>query len=124
VTYPFEVGVDAKLGVTRSLALDVTVNTDFAQVEVDDQQVDLSRVGLFFPEKRPFFLENSGLFSVGLAMLPGRTSARTLLFHSRQIGVAGGRQVPIEWGSRLSGRVGGTDVGLVHMRTAGLDGVQ
>jgi hypothetical protein len=73
VDYPFEVGVDAKLGITPSLVVDLTVNTDFAQVEVDDQQVDLSRVSLFFPEKRPFFLENAGLFSPGLPSLPGRT---------------------------------------------------
>ncbi|TVR50600.1 MAG: hypothetical protein EA421_16935, partial [Gemmatimonadales bacterium] len=65
VEYPWEVGGDAKFGITQSLSLDFTVNTDFAQVEVDDQQVDLTRFSLFFPEKRPFFLENSGLFQVG-----------------------------------------------------------
>jgi len=124
VTYPFEVGVDAKLGITRSLALDLTVNTDFAQVEVDDQQVDLTRFSLFFPEKRPFFLENGGLFSVGVDVYPGRTAARALAFHSRRIGVASGQPVPIEWGSRVSGRVEGTDVGFLHMRTDGLTGVQ
>jgi hypothetical protein len=124
VDYPFEVGVDAKLGITPSLLMDLTLNTDFAQVEVDDQQVDLSRYSLFFPEKRPFFLENAGLFSIGLDQLPGRTGGRTLLFHSRRIGVADGQQVPIEWGSRLSGRVGGMDVGLFHMNTGGLETVQ
>ena len=120
VTYPRETGIDAKIGITQALVLDLTVNTDFAQVEVDDQQVDLTRFSLFFPEKRPFFLENADLFSVGLARYPGRTSSRTELFHSRQIGVASGQQVPIEWGSRLSGRAAGVDVGLLHMRTDGL----
>jgi hypothetical protein len=118
VEYPMEIGGDAKFGITQSLSLDFTVNTDFAQVEVDDQQVDLTRFSLFFPEKRPFFLENSGLFSVG-------SSGSAQMFHSRRIGVApGGRQVPIRWGTRLSGRVGRTDVGLVQMHTGGMEGVQ
>jgi len=120
MTFPRETGVDAKIGITPALVLDLTVNTDFAQVEVDDQQVDLTRFSLFFPEKRPFFLENADLFSVGLQRYPGRTSSRTALFHSRRIGVASGDQVPIEWGSRLSGRAAGVDVGLLHMRTGGL----
>ena len=124
VTYPLEAGADAKIGITQGLALDLTVNTDFAQVEVDDQQVDLTRFNLFFPEKRPFFLENADLFSVGLDFLPGRTNGRTSLFHSRRIGVAAGDQVPIQWGSRLSGRAAGMDVGLLHMRTDGLTGLQ
>ncbi len=124
VTYPLETGIDAKIGITQGLALDLTVNTDFAQVEVDDQQVNLTRFSLFFPEKRPFFLENADLFSVGLPFLPGRTSGRTQLFHSRRIGVASGEQVPIKWGSRLSGRAAGVDVGLLHMRTDGLTEIQ
>ncbi|HUE96468.1 MAG TPA: DUF5916 domain-containing protein [Longimicrobiaceae bacterium] len=124
ITYPVELGADAKIGVTQSLSLDLTVNTDFAQVEADDQQLDLSRYSLFFPEKRLFFLENGGLFSTGLDFLPGRTSGRTLMFHSRRIGVAAGQQVPIEYGGRLSGRAAGTNIGLLHMRTGGLDNVQ
>jgi hypothetical protein len=125
VEYPREVGADAKIGVTQGLALDLTVNTDFAQVEADDQQLDLTRFSLFFPEKRPFFLENADLFSVGLDFLPGRTSGRTALFHSRRIGVQSGDQVPIDWGSRLSGRAPlGMDVGMLYMRTAGLTGLQ
>ncbi len=120
----FEVGADAKFGITQSLSLDLTVNTDFAQVDVDDQQVDLTRFSLFFPEKRTFFLENAGLFTVGLTSLPGRTSGSTQIFHSRRIGVAGGQQVPITWGGRLSGRAAGLDVGLLHMRTGGQDGLQ
>ena len=124
VTYPHEAGGEVKIGITQGLVLDLTVNTDFAQVEVDDQQVDLTRFSLFFPEKRPFFLENADLFSVGLGFLPGRTAGRTALFHSRRIGVASGQQVPIEWGSRASGRAAGVDVGLLHMRTGGLTDVQ
>ena len=124
VTYPMEAGGDAKIGITQGVALDLTVNTDFAQVEVDDQQVDLTRFSLFFPEKRPFFLENADLFTAGLSFLPGRTSGRTALFHSRRIGVASGEQVPISWGSRISGRAAGVDMGFLHMRTDGLSGLQ
>ncbi len=115
VDYPFELGADAKIGITPALSLDLTVNTDFAQVEVDDEQVDLTRFSLFFPEKRPFFLENAGRFAVG-----NNQSAQ--MFFSRRIGIdESGAKVPIEWGSRLSGRVGGLDVGLIHMQTGGLD---
>ncbi len=113
VDYPFEVGADAKIGITPALSLDLTVNTDFAQVEVDNEQADLTRFSLFFPEKRPFFLENAGRFAVG-----NNQSAQ--MFFSRRIGIGeGGVPVPIEWGSRLSGRAGGLDVGLIHMRTGG-----
>ena len=114
--YPFEMGADAKIGITPALSLDLTVNTDFAQVEVDNEQVDLTRFSLFFPEKRPFFLENAGRFAVG-----NNQSAQ--MFFSRRIGIGeGGVPVPIEWGSRLSGRVAGLDVGLIHMRTEGVAG--
>ena len=115
VDYPFEVGADAKIGITPALSLDLTVNTDFAQVEVDNEQVDLTRFSLFFPEKRPFFLENAGRFAVG-----NNQSAQ--MFFSRRIGIGeGGAPVPIEWGSRLSGRVAGLDVGLIHMRTEAVE---
>ena len=79
-----QVGVDAKFGVTPALNLDVTVNTDFAQVEVDDQRINLTRFNLFFPEKRPFFLENAGTFSMGTGDFAGRTLE---LFFSRRIGI-------------------------------------
>jgi hypothetical protein len=115
--YPFEAGADAKIGITPGLTLDLTVNTDFAQVEVDNEQVDLTRFSLFFPEKRPFFLENAGRFAVG-----NNQSAQ--MFFSRRIGIGeGGTPVPIDWGSRLSGRVGGLDVGLIHMRTGEVAGL-
>lgn len=104
-------GLDMKYSLTPSLTLDATYNTDFAQVEVDDQQVNLDRFNLFFPEKRPFFLENAGLFTVGN---PGEVD----LFFSRRIGLgAGGSSVPILAGGRISGRAGKTDVGLLNMQT-------
>jgi hypothetical protein len=111
----FEVGLDVKYGVTPSLTLDATYNTDFAQVEADEQQINLDRFNLFFPEKRPFFLENSGLFSVGDAEL-------VQLFFSRRIGIGpGGQPIPIDGGLRLSGKAGRTNVGLLAMRTGGVE---
>ena len=108
-----DVGADLKYSLTPSLTLDLTYNTDFAQVEVDDQQVNLDRFNLFFPEKRPFFLENAGLFSVGQ---PGQLE----LFFSRRIGIgASGEQVPILGGGRLSGKLGrNTNIGVLNMQTA------
>ena len=104
-------GGDIKYSLTPGLTLDLTYNTDFAQVEVDDQQVNLDRFNLFFPEKRPFFLENAGQFSVGS---PGEVD----LFFSRRIGIGdGGSLVPIIGGSRVSGKVGQTNVGLLSMFT-------
>ena len=94
-----ELGGDLKWSVTPSLALDATVNTDFAQVEVDEQQINLDRFNLFYPEKRPFFLENAGLFTMGS---PGEVD----LFFSRRIGIGpDGEVVPIAGGARLSGKL-------------------
>ncbi len=114
----FEFGVDAKYSVTPSLTLDLTINTDFAQVEADDQQVNLDRFSLFFPEKRPFFLENAGQFSVG-------NPRETELFFSRRIGIgAGGVRTPIDGGARLSGKIGDTtNVGLLFMQSEAVAGV-
>lgn len=104
-------GIDLKYSVTPGLTLDATYNTDFAQVEVDEQQINLDRFNLFFPEKRPFFLENAGFFSVGS---PGEVE----LFFSRRIGIAsGGFQVPILAGGRLSGKAAGLNIGLLNMQT-------
>jgi hypothetical protein len=106
-----DVGADFKYTVTPSLTLDATINTDFAQVEVDDQQVNLDRFNLFFPEKRPFFLENAGFFSVGN---PGEID----LFFSRRIGIGGnGEAIPIIGGGRLSGKAGAFNVGVLNMQT-------
>ena len=110
-------GVDLKYSITPSLTLDATYNTDFAQVEVDDVQVNLDRFNLFFPEKRPFFLENAGQFTVG-------NPREVELFFSRRIGIASGSPVPIEGGLRLSGKVGPTtNVGLLYMGSEAVDGV-
>jgi len=106
-----DVGADLKYSLTPSLTLDATVNTDFAQVEVDDQQVNLDRFTLFFPEKRPFFLENAGFFSVGN---PGEVD----LFFSRRIGIgASGQSIPILGGGRVSGKAGKFNVGVLNMQT-------
>lgn len=107
------VGLDAKVAVAPTLTLDLTTNTDFAQVEADRQVVNLTRFPLFFPEKRPFFLESSDVFDFG-------QEERVLLFHSRRIGLASnGTLVPIAWGARLSGRMGPERIGLLAARTLG-----
>ena len=112
----FASGADAKIGVTPSLTLDLTYNTDFAQVEVDEQQVNLTRFNLFFPEKRPFFLENAGLFSVGTSTQGGGQSVE--MFFSRRIGIGSdGSLVPIVGGGRLTGKIGGVNVGVLDIQT-------
>jgi hypothetical protein len=106
-----EFGADLKYGVTPSLTLDLTYNTDFAQVEVDEQRTNLTRFPLFFPEKRPFFLENAGVFSAG-------TPQAVDLFFTRRIGIdSSGSPVPIIGGGRLSGRAGAATVGLLQIFT-------
>ena len=104
-------GGDAKFGLTPSLNLDLTYNTDFAQVEVDTEQINLSRFNLRFPEKRPFFLENSGLFTIG-------KGNELDLFFSRRIGLdENGAIVPIIAGGRLTGKISGFNVGVLNMQT-------
>jgi hypothetical protein len=115
------VGFDAKYGVTRNLAADVTVNTDFAQVEADQQQVNLTRFSLFFPEKREFFLENQGTFSFGgvaVGSLNAGQSDAPILFYSRRIGLNEGREVPIDGGGRLTGRAGRYSIGAINIQSA------
>jgi len=108
-------GVDAKLGITPTLTADVTVNTDFAQVEADQQVINLTRFPFFFPEKRQFFLESSGLFDLGR---PGRVQ----LFYSRRIGLdTSGAPVPILAGGRVYGRLGPWRVGILDAQTGGGD---
>ncbi len=107
-----EVGGDLKYGLTNNLTLDLTVNTDFAQVEADDQQVNLTRFSLFFPEKRQFFQERAGIFDF-------RTGGLSRLFHSRRVGLTeDGQPVRILGGARLVGRWGRWDVGFFDMQTA------
>jgi len=124
----FEVGVDAKWGVTRELTLDATVNPDFAQVEADEQRVNLTQFSLFFPEKREFFLENSGLFYVGDAARNTRVNLTPMLdedllpFFSRRIGLTDdGRTTPIIGGGRITGAAAGFQLGALAMRTDNVD---
>jgi uncharacterized protein DUF5916 len=120
-----DLGLDVKYGLTQNLTSDFTVNTDFAQVEADEQRVNLTRFSLFFPEKREFFLENAGLFGFGGAATSGgqaSVSDTPILFYSRRIGLSGVQQtspqpVPIRVGERLTGRVGRFNVGAVNIQT-------
>ena len=114
-------GLDVvKYGLTENLTADFTLNTDFAQVEADEQQVNLTRFSLFFPEKREFFLENQGVFAFGGAggRGPFGGSFETpIMFYSRQIGLNAGREVPIVAGGRLTGRAGKFTLGLLNIQT-------
>jgi hypothetical protein len=111
-------GVDVKYGVSQNVTADFTYNTDFAQVEADEQQVNLTRFGLFFPEKREFFLENQGVFSFGGASTRSNEVGDTpILFHSRRIGLNGDRLVPIDAGARLTGRLRRYSFGILDIRT-------
>ena len=106
-------GVDVKYGITENLTADFTYNTDFAQVEADEQQVNLTRFSLFFPEKREFFLENRGIFSFGGA----RVGDTPTLVYTRRIGLSQGLAIPIQGGGRLTGRVNRFSIGAMHIRT-------
>ena len=118
-------GIDLKYGITENLVADFTVKTDFAQVEADEQQVNLTRFSLYFPEKREFFLENQGLFTFGgaaaNAFRGGGAGETPVLFYSRRIGLnevdGTAREVPIDAGARMTGRVGKFSVGLLNIRT-------
>ena len=110
-----DVGFDAKYEIRPGLVLDATLNTDFAQVEADDEQVNLTRFSLFFPEKRDFFLENSGIFDFGERGFFGPPPY--LLFFSRRIGIAPEGEVPVLGGLRLTGRVGSQRVGALNVVT-------
>jgi hypothetical protein len=115
-----DIGFDAKYGVTRSMTLDFTYNTDFAQVEIDEQQINLTRFSLFFPEKREFFLEGQGIFNFGgqeSARWFGPQSDMPILFYSRRIGLQDENSVPINVGGRLTGRTGAYTVGALAMQT-------
>ena len=112
-----DVGVDLKYGLTQGVTLDLTYNTDFSQVEVDAERINLTRFSLFFPEKRDFFLENADLFQFGdipREKGPAR-SAETQLFYSRRIGLSPeGTPLPLLGGARLTGRMGGVRAGLFN----------
>ncbi|MBM4185163.1 MAG: carbohydrate binding family 9 domain-containing protein [Gemmatimonadetes bacterium] len=135
-----DAGLDVKWGITENLTADLTYNTDFAQVEVDEQQANLSRFWLFFPEKRDFFLESQGIFEFGNGgrgptsaggggppgspnvsssgrTRGGRSANAPSLFYSRRVGLQSGSPVPILGGGRLTGKLGAFDVGAVGIRT-------
>ena len=108
-------GFDIKYGLTSNLTLDATVNTDFAQVEADVEQINLTRFPLFFPEKREFFLESSNTFQFGEPGFFGPPGM--LLFFSRRIGIEGNSLVPLLAGGRVTGKVGRYTVGLIDILT-------
>ena len=111
-----EAGLDMKYGVTSNLTLDLTLNTDFAQVEADQEAVNLTRFSLFFPERREFFLEGSGLFAFGAGV--GDFGAPPLsVFYSRRIGIEAEQQVRLLGGGKLTGKVGPYSIGALNMTT-------
>ena len=120
-------GLDLSYRITPSLKLIGTLNTDFGETEVDARQINLSRFSLLFPEKRAFFLEDAGVFSFASTGpgtpggIPG-AGADVFPFFSRQIGLLGGQEVPIDAGGKLTGRVGAAEVGLLSVRTREVDG--
>ena len=111
-----DIGFDVKYGISSAMTLDVTVNTDFAQVEADNEQINLTRFPLFFPEKRDFFLENAGTFAFG-------TPREVDLFFSRRIGLEDGVEIPIRAGARFSGKIDRFQVGLLSIQTGEETGV-
>ncbi len=128
-----DVGIDLKYGITANLTADVTLNTDFAQVEVDEQQVNLTRFSLFFPEKRDFFLEGRGTFDFGRGgaggFFRGRGVGRRFrggsdaptVFYSRRIGLDRGEVIPIQAGGRVTGKVGSYAIGAMNIQTGAND---
>ncbi len=109
-TPKYDAGLDLKYGITNNMTLDVTFNTDFAQVEADDQMINLTRYSLFFPEKRVFFLEKTDAFD--FSFLEGSN-----LFYSRRIGIHGNQSVRIYGGARMTGRIENWDIGVMSMQT-------
>ena len=130
-TATYDAGFDAKIGLTGGLTSDISVNTDFAQVEEDEQQVNLTRFSVLFPEKREFFLEGQGIFSFGGIQNQPRGGGGgagynqgnpvpndvPVLFFSRRIGLDNGREIPIDVGGRVTGKAGPYSVGLLDIRT-------
>ena len=112
--FKFEPGLDVKYGINPNTVLDLTVNTDFAQVEADDQQFNLTRFSLFFPEKRKFFLERSSIFDFAMG-------GQNNLFYSRRIGLYEGEPVRIWGGARLNSRINDWDIGILNLQTASFE---
>ncbi|MGH9163470.1 MAG: DUF5916 domain-containing protein, partial [Vicinamibacteraceae bacterium] len=113
-------GLDAKYGITANLTADFTYNTDFAQVEVDEQQINLTRFSLLFPEKREFFLEGRGLFDFGRGTGSGDSDGTVpMVFFTRRIGLEGGATVPIDFGARLTEKAGKYGIGALNIQAGG-----
>lgn len=114
-----DLGGDLKMNLTSGLAMDLTVNTDFAEVEADQQQINLERFKLFYPEQRQFFLEGANLFYFGDRPEPLEVPEKFRFFFSRQIGLAedGRVVVPVLGGAKLAGQVGGTSIGFLNLST-------
>ena len=110
-------GFDAKVGLSQSFNADVTYKTDFAQVEADQEVVNLSRFSLFFPEKRQFFTEGAGIFDFSQNAGANAGPGLLTLFYSRKVGLQDGREVPILAGGRITGRAGHTTIGAMNIET-------
>ncbi|MBN2412093.1 carbohydrate binding family 9 domain-containing protein [candidate division KSB1 bacterium] len=123
---PKETGIDAKIGLTSNLGVKLTWNTDFAQVESDQEQVNLTRFSLYFPEKREFFLDGAEMFNFGGAQSSRRGGGRNslILFYSRRIGIVGKNQQPIIGGAKLLGKVGQYEIGILNMQTEAIDVIE
>ena len=128
-----DIGIDAKVGITDGVTADFSYNTDFAQVEEDEQQVNLTRFNVLFPEKREFFLEGQGIFAFsGVSNRPPGGGGSNfgnpiqadvpVMFFSRRIGLVDGREVPIEVGGRVTGKTGPYSIGVIDIRTAAVPG--
>ena len=121
-------GLDLFYNITPSLKLSVTANTDFGETEVDARQINLTRFSIFFPEKRSFFLQDAGVFNFATTGIdppggiPG-TGAEVFPFFSRKIGLLGGQEVPIDYGAKLTGKVGRTEIGMFDVRTRDVSNV-
>ena len=121
-------GLDLFYNITPSLKVSVTANTDFGETEVDARQINLTRFSIFFPEKRSFFLQDAGVFNFATTGIdpPGGipdTRAEVFPFFSRKIGLLGGQEVPINYGAKLTGRVGRTEIGMLDVRTRDVSNV-
>ena len=114
-TTPSDLGFDLNYNLTPSLKAAFSINTDFAETEVDRRRVNLTRFPLYYPEQRDFFLENASVFDIS------SSSLGSSVFFSRNIGLAGGKEVPIVFGSRLTGQAGAYDLGFIQVRTARSD---
>ena len=117
ITGVLDFGADMKVSITSNLTADLTVNTDFAQVEADQERANLTRFSLFFPEKRQFFLEGAGLLDFGIPRTSFNAPPPLLLFYSRRIGIEEGRAIPILAGGKVTGKVSGFGVGLLNVLT-------